>query len=54
MVAKRDDWPGIFIRGDEALALANDMSHLDIRGLPTRDFIDRLATLLRSCRVDPK
>lgn len=48
-----DDWPGVFIRGDNALYLAYCLE-LHING--TKDFITEsqvriLADLLKSCRV---
>ncbi len=45
-----DDWPGIFIRGDEAIAMADRLSMLD-RGQPAC-VIDEVVTFLRSCRVN--
>lgn len=50
------DWPGVFIRGDEALAFANKLELL--RDFVTDDsFIKSpalkgLIDLLRSCKVD--
>jgi len=49
-----DDWPGIFIRGDEAIALAQDcrvvaqLNRLDLSVV----VLERIAALLESCRVD--
>jgi hypothetical protein len=56
------DWPGVFIRGDEALALAGVIDNL-ARYLPTnaidaqamaapQKFLRGLAEQLRSCHVE--
>lgn len=52
-----DDWPGIFLRGDEALALAEDLRmsrNLNDDGMSHRRVVDRIIDLLRSCEVDVK
>lgn len=49
------DWPGIFIRGDEALGLADKLEALDRLSAPTRRcLIDELIFLLRQCDVAAK
>ena len=45
-----DDWPGIFIRGDEALGMA-DRLNLGIE-LGNWKEVERVIDLLRSCRVN--
>ncbi len=46
-----DDWPGIFIRGDEALALANKLQMAtEFYGLPV-GVLEATIALLRSCRI---
>jgi hypothetical protein len=59
-----DDWPGVFIRGDEALGYAHTLRTL-LAGAETRATdlseseiaawtrVDQLATLLESCRATP-
>jgi len=59
-----DDWPGVFIRGDEALSYAavirrllaaeapHDLSDDEMR--ECRSFLLELAVLLESCRVKGK
>lgn len=51
------DWPGVFIRGDEALALAEliEAAQLDGTTLPCGGnggaLLNRMVDLLKSCRV---
>ena len=50
------DWPGVFIRGDEASAYADDLERLTAFGLPPqyvgpKTRLGRLIRLLRSCKV---
>ena len=52
-----EDWPGVFIRGDEALALAQMLSLLPELGLSKKytddgSMIGGLIQTLRSCRKD--
>lgn len=50
-----DDWPGVFIRGDEALALANRMDMagaFDPQCLSACEALEDVITLLRSCKVE--
>lgn len=47
------DWPGVFIRGDEALGLANMIVAAQQAGLLPKpsSVMDDLVELLRSCAV---
>ena len=45
-----DDWPGVFIRGDDAMSLAGVLKGKRIR-IETVDGLD-LERLLRSCKGD--
>ena len=53
-----EDWPGLFIRGDEALGLAKLIEKLQFDGtsLPCGGangaLLNRIADLLKSCRVN--
>lgn len=52
-----DDWPGVFIRGDEALAYADDLEHVRRVGLEpgfleSGSRLGALIKLLRSCKVE--
>ena len=54
-----EDWPGIFIRGDEALGMASDMKNLAdaiergdevvIKSSPK--YLRRIASFLEACRT---
>ena len=54
-----EDWPGIFIRGDEALGMASDMKKLAdaidrgdeavIKSSPR--YLRRIASILEACRT---
>lgn len=52
-----DDWPGLFVRGDEALGLANEIEALQLDGtsLPAGGAIgavlNRVVDLLQSCKA---
>lgn len=48
------DWPGVFIRGDEALALARQIEMARDRGVDPAFILDRIVALLRSCDVTTK
>ena len=49
-----EDWPGLFVRGDDAAYFANEL-RAAIVALPprslTRPGLERLARLLEACRV---
>lgn len=52
-----DDWPGIFIRGDEALALAQRLEMVLVtenQGLLSEVPVEEVITMLRSCRVEER
>jgi hypothetical protein len=51
-----DDWPGVFIRGDDALSYAHKLRVLLKTAVPaeTRAELARLARLLESCRVESR
>ena len=47
-----DDWPGVFIRGDEALAMAERLRRLESLPPQARAIVlNDLAEILESCRV---
>ena len=49
-----DDWPGVFIRGDEALSMADNLEAMSMHfGIPHADgsLLRRYIELLRSARV---
>ena len=49
------DWPGVFIRGDEALGLASDIRAAQAANiLPTCPLLDRLVDLLKLCEVSDR
>jgi hypothetical protein len=43
-----DDWPGVFVRGDDAMYFANALEHPEEYAT---DAIKELIELLRSCHV---
>jgi hypothetical protein len=48
-----EDWPGVFIRGDEALAKADlIVASQDAGWLPHGNLLDDVVKLLRSCRFE--
>ena len=55
-----DDWPGVFIRGDEAMGLADMIEKLQLDGtsLPCGGAngapLNRIVDLLKSCWVERK
>jgi len=50
-----DDWPGVFIRGDEAIGFANILDHviplLPSEHWPNSSMLAGLRAILRSCWV---
>ena len=52
-----NDWPGLFVRGDEALALASMIQTLQFDGTslpcggPIGAVLNRIVDLLKSCEV---
>lgn len=51
------DWPGVFIRGDEALGMVDEIAAAQSVALlpatgPAAVLLGRISTLLRSCHVE--
>lgn len=49
-----DDWPGVFIRGDEALALANRLEMCAADHALLTHTVGEFVQFLRECRVATK
>ncbi len=49
-----DDWPGVFIRGDNAGGLANEVGIVLAGISPSKQFLERLQNLFSSCEIGQK
>lgn len=47
-----EDWPGVFIRGDEAMGLAAQIEALQPCDSPIGAVLNRVTKLLNSCLVE--
>jgi len=48
-----DDWPGVFIRGDNAIAYASELRRIALKLGDSEPVLIELASLLESCKEKP-